>query len=120
MNNTEKKYMVYIMDKVTHEKQPYTDDLILYTEDEAFDICDSWGWFYSDENGKSYYMCYDVFGKEELANDILEIMMWTRHEDVVDNSEDMDDARNKILHELENDPISIIKTLTEIIYDWRD
>jgi|GEM_PF-5456724 len=50
-------YQVYLLDKDTGEKTMYIDGL---SEEEAESICEAWGWNYSDENGKSYWMGYGI------------------------------------------------------------
>lgn len=49
-------YNIIIIDKIT-KKSSVLD--VVKTEEEAEAFCDSWGWFYTDEQGRTYYLSYE-------------------------------------------------------------
>lgn len=48
-------FNIIILDKTTHAAKVIdTFD----NEEKAINFCEAWGWIYSDEKGKSYYLDY--------------------------------------------------------------
>lgn len=50
-----KNYNVYITDRKTKEVQVLESGL---TEKQAEKFCEEWGWMYTDENGKTFWLGY--------------------------------------------------------------
>ena len=49
-------FNVYIVDRIT--KQRSILETVL-TEKQAIKICESWAWFYTDEDNKTYWLEYE-------------------------------------------------------------
>ena len=52
-----KNYNIYITDRKTNESFILESGV---TERQAESFCESWGWFYCDENGKTWYLGYGI------------------------------------------------------------
>ena len=59
-------FTVYIRDRATKERFVYAEEL---TEKQAESMCEAWGWFYCDENGKTWYMEYDNENEEKTMGE---------------------------------------------------
>jgi hypothetical protein len=50
------KYNLYITDRQTKEVTVLDSGL---TEEKALKFCEEWGWMYTDENSKTFWLGYD-------------------------------------------------------------
>jgi len=50
------KYNIYIIDRKTKQRQLLTTR---NSEKSALSFCESWGWFYTDEHNKTFWLEYE-------------------------------------------------------------